>query len=76
MRTATATGASDRIDDETRGIPLETRAAAPVAGRLNRAHDCYICKQPYTQVDAFYHQEFAGKIVSFVKAHRRLISRG
>ena len=53
---ATATGASDRIDDETRGIPLETRAAAPVAGRLNRAHDCYICKQPYTQVDAFYHQ--------------------
>ena len=53
---ATATGASDRIDDETRGIPLETRAAAPVAGRLNRAHDCYICKQPYHQIDAFYHQ--------------------
>jgi NAD(P)-dependent dehydrogenase (short-subunit alcohol dehydrogenase family) len=53
---ATATGASDRIDDETRGIPLETRTAAPVAGTLNRAHDCYICKQPYTQIDAFYHQ--------------------
>jgi len=53
---ATATGAPDRIDDETRGIPLETRAAAPVAGVLTRAHDCYICKQPYTVIDAFYHQ--------------------
>ncbi|MCU1534168.1 MAG: family NAD(P)-dependent oxidoreductase, partial [Glaciihabitans sp.] len=29
---ATATGAPDRIDDETRGIPLATRAEAPVAG--------------------------------------------
>ena len=53
---ATATGAPDRIDDETRGIPLETRATAPTAGTLLRARPCYICKQPYTQVDAFYHQ--------------------
>ncbi|MGZ8805164.1 MAG: SDR family NAD(P)-dependent oxidoreductase, partial [Microbacterium sp.] len=53
---ATATGAPDRIDDETRGIPLETRASAPTAGTLLKARPCYICKQPYTQVDAFYHQ--------------------
>lgn len=53
---ATATGAPDRIDDETRGIPLATRVAAPVAGELLKSRACYICKQHYTQVDAFYHQ--------------------
>ena len=53
---ATATGAPDRIDDETRGIPLATRAAAPTAGTLIRSRGCYICKQQYTVVDAFYHQ--------------------
>jgi NAD(P)-dependent dehydrogenase (short-subunit alcohol dehydrogenase family) len=53
---ATATGASDRIDDETRGIPLATRVAAPTAGELIKPRACYICKKPYTTVDAFYHQ--------------------
>ncbi len=53
---ATATGAPDRIDDETRGIPLATRAAAPTVGELLRSRGCYICKQQYTLVDAFYHQ--------------------
>lgn len=53
---ATATGAPDRIDDETRGIPLATRVAAPTAGELIKSRACYICKQHYTQVDAFYHQ--------------------
>jgi NAD(P)-dependent dehydrogenase (short-subunit alcohol dehydrogenase family) len=53
---ATATGAPDRIDDETRGIPLSTTAAAPSAGTLLRSRACYICKQHYTHVDAFYHQ--------------------
>ncbi len=53
---ATATGAPDRIDDETRGIPLATRVAAPVAGELIKPRACYICKKHYTQVDAFYHQ--------------------
>ena len=53
---ATATGAPDRIDDETRGIPIAARITAPSAGTLRRARDCYICKQPYTRVDAFYHQ--------------------
>jgi hypothetical protein len=53
---ATATGAADRIDDETRGIPLATSAEAAVAGELLKARNCYICKLPYTVVDAFYHQ--------------------
>jgi NAD(P)-dependent dehydrogenase (short-subunit alcohol dehydrogenase family) len=53
---ATATGASDRIDDETKGIPLATRTATPSAGTLQRSRACYICKQHYTLVDAFYHQ--------------------
>ena len=53
---ATATGASDRIDDETRGIPLSTSATASSAGTLLKARACYICKQHYTEVDAFYHQ--------------------
>lgn len=53
---ATATGASDRIDDETRGIPLATTIEAPTAGELQKPRNCYICKQPYTLVDAFYHQ--------------------
>ncbi len=52
----TATGAADRIDDETRGIPLAITVAAPTAGTLIRSRPCYICKQHYTQVDAFYHQ--------------------
>jgi NAD(P)-dependent dehydrogenase (short-subunit alcohol dehydrogenase family) len=53
---ATATGAPDRIDDETRGVPLEPGITAPIAGTLIKSRACYICKQHYTQVDAFYHQ--------------------
>ena len=53
---ATATGAPDRIDDETRGIELSTSVTAPSAGTLLRSRACYICKQHYTHVDAFYHQ--------------------
>jgi NAD(P)-dependent dehydrogenase (short-subunit alcohol dehydrogenase family) len=53
---ATATGAPDRIDDETRGIPLSTRTATPTAGVLQQPRGCYVCKQRYRQVDAFYHQ--------------------
>jgi hypothetical protein len=50
---ATATGAPDRIDDETRGIPLAARTAAPTAGELIKPRACYICKEQYTIVDAF-----------------------
>ena len=50
---ATATGAPDRIDDETRGIPLGLRVGGESAGTLLKARACYICKQQYTQVDAF-----------------------
>ena len=53
---ATATGAPDRIDDETRGIPLATSTEAPTAGTLLKSRACYICKEHYTRVDAFYHQ--------------------
>ncbi|WP_461168677.1 SDR family NAD(P)-dependent oxidoreductase [Arthrobacter sp. Z1-15] len=52
----TATGASDRIDDETRGAQLKSSAHGPSAGTLLKPRNCYICKQPYTLVDAFYHQ--------------------
>jgi NAD(P)-dependent dehydrogenase (short-subunit alcohol dehydrogenase family) len=52
---ATATGAPDRIDDETRGIPISTSTTAAIAGVLKKARACYICKQDYTVVDAFYH---------------------
>jgi NAD(P)-dependent dehydrogenase (short-subunit alcohol dehydrogenase family) len=53
---ATATGAPDRIDDETRGVPLAATTDAPVAGTLLKSRACYICKKHYTRVDAFYHQ--------------------
>ncbi|MGV8857393.1 SDR family NAD(P)-dependent oxidoreductase [Rhodoglobus sp.] len=53
---ATATGAADRIDDETRGIPISSNTTTPSAGELIKARPCYICKQPYTTVDSFYHQ--------------------
>ena len=53
----TATGAPDRIDDETRGNDLASSVVdAPIAGELIKPRNCYICKQPYTLVDAFYHQ--------------------
>lgn len=52
----TATGAPGRIDDETRGIDLVSRAPGATAGTLLRPRGCYICKEPYTVVDAFYHQ--------------------
>jgi NAD(P)-dependent dehydrogenase (short-subunit alcohol dehydrogenase family) len=53
---STATGAPGRIDDETQGISLTTATAGPSAGLLMRPAGCYICKQRYQQVDAFYHQ--------------------
>jgi NAD(P)-dependent dehydrogenase (short-subunit alcohol dehydrogenase family) len=53
---ATATGSPGRIDDETNGIPLSSASTGAVAGTLRRARGCYVCKQDYTLVDAFYHQ--------------------
>jgi NAD(P)-dependent dehydrogenase (short-subunit alcohol dehydrogenase family) len=53
---ATATGAPNRIDDETQGLPLAAAATGATAGTLLRARSCYICKQGFTLVDAFYHQ--------------------
>ncbi|MCC8928163.1 SDR family oxidoreductase [Rhodococcus sp. I2R] len=53
---ATATGSPERIDDETAGLSLTARASGEYAGTLVRPRPCYICKQRYTLVDAFYHQ--------------------
>ena len=52
----TATGSPRRIDDETEGIPLVSIAEGASAGTLLVARPCYVCKQKYTVVDAFYHQ--------------------
>ncbi len=55
---ATATGAPNRVDDETQG--LEITPAGPVTGRfagqLQKSQACYVCKQHYVDVDWFYHQ--------------------
>jgi NAD(P)-dependent dehydrogenase (short-subunit alcohol dehydrogenase family) len=53
---ATATGAPGRIDDETQGLALAATTTAPTVGRLGKARACYICKERYREVDAFYHQ--------------------
>ncbi|WP_327151619.1 SDR family NAD(P)-dependent oxidoreductase [Nocardia sp. NBC_01329] len=53
---ATATGSPNRIDDETAGIPISSTSAGGSAGTLLRPRGCYICKEKYTRVDAFYHQ--------------------
>jgi NAD(P)-dependent dehydrogenase (short-subunit alcohol dehydrogenase family) len=53
---ATATGAPDRIDDETSGLALTAAASGPTAGHLLQPRACYMCKNRYTEVDAFYHQ--------------------
>ncbi len=52
----TATAAPGRIDDETEGLPLAPEAEGALAGVLIEPRACYICKQSYREVDAFYHQ--------------------
>lgn len=52
---STATGSALRIDDETAGIPLVSTAQGAFAGELITARGCYICKEDFTLVDAFYH---------------------
>ena len=53
---ATATGAPGRIDDETQGLPLSSSANGTSAGTLLKARACYVCKERFVEVDAFYHQ--------------------
>jgi NAD(P)-dependent dehydrogenase (short-subunit alcohol dehydrogenase family) len=53
---ATATGAPGRIDDETAGIPLVSQVKGATAGTLINPRACYVCKERYFVVDAFYHQ--------------------
>lgn len=52
----TATAAPGRIDDETEGLPLVSTAKGATAGTLIEPRACYICKQSFRVVDAFYHQ--------------------
>ena len=52
----TATGAPERIDDETHGLKLVSNATGAFAGRLLQPRSCYICKARYVDVDGFYHQ--------------------
>ncbi|MGW9207123.1 SDR family NAD(P)-dependent oxidoreductase [Embleya sp. NPDC055664] len=66
---ATATGAPGRIDDETLGIALTTVTTTEIAGVLERARACYICKQRYHKVDAFYHQ-LCPECAAFNRARR------
>jgi NAD(P)-dependent dehydrogenase (short-subunit alcohol dehydrogenase family) len=51
----TATGSALRIDDETAGLPLVSTAQGAFAGELVTPRGCYICKEDFTLVDAFYH---------------------
>ncbi|MFE2581137.1 SDR family oxidoreductase [Streptomyces sp. NPDC059378] len=46
---ATATGAADRRED----APL---AVSGTGGSFRRPRTCYVCKEPYRQVDSFYHR--------------------
>jgi NAD(P)-dependent dehydrogenase (short-subunit alcohol dehydrogenase family) len=52
----TATGAPERIDDETQGLQLVSNATGALAGKLLQPRSCYTCKTRYVDVDAFYHQ--------------------
>ncbi|MGW2092822.1 SDR family NAD(P)-dependent oxidoreductase [Promicromonospora sukumoe] len=47
---ATATGAADRRQD----APLDTQSGATTV--LSRSRRCYVCKEPYRELDEFYHQ--------------------
>jgi NAD(P)-dependent dehydrogenase (short-subunit alcohol dehydrogenase family) len=53
---STATAAPGRIDDETRGLPIGEARGAQIVGTLINPRSCYVCKQRYVEVDAFYHQ--------------------
>jgi NAD(P)-dependent dehydrogenase (short-subunit alcohol dehydrogenase family) len=56
VTTATATAAPGRIDDETQGLPLTSNTKGALAGTLIQPRACYVCKDRYREVDAFYHQ--------------------
>jgi NAD(P)-dependent dehydrogenase (short-subunit alcohol dehydrogenase family) len=53
---STATAAPGRIDDETQGLPLTSTTKGALAGTLIQPRACYVCKERYREVDAFYHQ--------------------
>jgi hypothetical protein len=56
LTATTATAAPGRIDDETAGLPLRPAAGGSSAGTLSQPRGCYVCKQRFVELDAFYHQ--------------------
>src|ERR1035437_8414037 len=50
----TATGAPERIDDETQGLQLVSNATGALAGRLLQPRSCYTCKARYVDVDPLW----------------------
>ncbi len=56
LTAATATGAPGRIDDETAGLPLRPAVDGSSAGTLAQPRACYVCKERFVELDAFYHQ--------------------
>src|SRR5436190_14747702 len=56
LTAATATGAPGRIDDETAGLALRPAANGASAGTLIQSRACYVCKERFVELDAFYHQ--------------------
>ena len=56
LTAATATGAPGRIDDETAGLALRPAVNGSSAGTLMQSRACYVCKQRFVELDAFYHQ--------------------
>ncbi|MGY5318646.1 SDR family NAD(P)-dependent oxidoreductase [Neomicrococcus lactis] len=57
----TATGAADRLDDETHGrdlhssLPDEVAERGATVGTYIQPRGCYICKKDFVEVDAFHH---------------------
>nr|WP_042376466.1 SDR family NAD(P)-dependent oxidoreductase [Streptacidiphilus melanogenes] len=51
LSAATATGATDRCEDAPLTLPQKP---GPV-GKFHKPRCCYVCKEPYRQVDGFYH---------------------
>ena len=56
LTATTATGAPGRIDDETAGLALRPAVDGASAGTLAQPRACYVCKERFVELDAFYHQ--------------------
>ncbi|GAA1258102.1 SDR family NAD(P)-dependent oxidoreductase [Kitasatospora nipponensis] len=55
LRAATSTGAPDRREDAPLAPLAPATEGTATVGTFRRPHGCYVCKEPYREVDAFYH---------------------